>query len=366
MKLSFERSDLMSAINIVLKAIPGKTTMPILECFLIDASTDTIKITANDTDMGIETIVDGKILEKGKIAVDAKLFSEIIRKLPDSELIMDEENENITISCEKSNFKIPGRRGDDYPLMPEVESQEYICLSQLTLKDVITQTIFSIAANENNKMMTGELFEVRGDTLRVASLDGHRIAIRNVRLKDSYQNKKVIIPGKTLLEVSHVLEGNNDKEVYLFFSRNYVLFQFNNTKVLSRLIEGEYFQIDQMISKDYETSIRVNKKDFLDSIDRSVLLVRESDKKPIVLNIKDNDMEVSLNSVIGSMREDFSVEQHGKDIVIAFNPRFLLDALRVIDDETVSVYMVNSKAPCFIRDEEENYIYLILPVNFIR
>ena len=167
------------------------------------------------------------------------------------------------------------------------------------------------------------------------------------------------------MEISRILPGDADKDVMIFFSKNHILFQFDQTLVLSRLIEGEYFKIDQMISSDFETKITVNKRELLDSIERSVLLVRESDKKPIIINIKDSNMELSLNSMIGSMREDILVRHTGKDIMIGFNPRFMIDALRVIDDEEISVYMVNSKAPCFIRDDEGKYIYLILPVNFM-
>lgn len=363
MKLSFLKNDLLNAINIVLKAVPSKTTMPILECILIDADEE-IKMTANDMELAIETKVKGSILEKGKVAIDAKLFSEIVRKLPDSEIVIEEENENIKISCEKANFNISGRRGDDFIGMPSVETEQYICISQFTLKEIIRQTIFSIAPNENNKLMTGELFEVKENHLKVVSLDGHRISIRNVELKDTYENKKVVVPGKTLMEISRILPGDADKDVFIFFSKNHILFEFDQTLVLSRLIEGEYFKIDQMISNDFETKIKVNKKDFLESIERSVLLVRESDKKPIIINIKDENMELSLNSLIGSMREDIMVHHTGKDILIGFNPRFLIDALRVIDDEEITIYMVNSKAPCFIRDEEGKYIYLILPVNF--
>ena len=219
MKLTFLKSDLLNAINITLKAVPSKTTMPILECLLIEAD-DEIKITANDMELAIETKVKGNILEKGSAAIDAKLFSEIIRKLPDSEIVIDEKNENITISCEKANFNISGRRSDDFVHMPAIETEEHICVSQFTLKEIIRQTIFSIAPNENNKLMTGELFEVKDDNLKVVSLDGHRISIRNVQLKEHYENRKVVVPGKTLMEISRILPGDADKDVMIFFSKN--------------------------------------------------------------------------------------------------------------------------------------------------
>ena len=277
MKIICPKSVLAKGVNIVLKAVPSKTTMPILECILIDASTDVIKLTGNDMELGIETKVEGNILEKGKIALDAKLFSEITRKLSDGDsmvTIESDEKYNTTITCDNSVFRIQGKDGDEFSYLPYIEKNKYICLSQFTLKELIRQTIFSISVNDSNKMMTGELFEVNGDSLRVVSLDGHRMAIRKILLKDTYENTKVIVPGKTLNEISKILTGDNEKEVQIYFHKT------------------------------------------------------------------------------------------GQDLMIGFNPKFLIDALRIIDDENVTLYMMNPKSPCFIKDEEETYIYLILPVNF--
>ena len=367
MKLTFKKDSLLNGINIVLKAVPSKTTMPILECILIDASSDEIKLTANDMELGFETKVDGNILEKGKIALDAKLFSEIIRKLSseDSVVTIDsDEKFNTVISCENSVFKIQGRDGEEFSYLPYIEKNKYICLSQFSLKELIRQTIFSISVNDSNKMMTGELFEVNGGTLRVVSLDGHRMAIRKIALKDEYESTKVIVPGKTLNEISKILTGDNEKEVLIYFGTNHILFEFDDTIVISRLIEGEYFKVDQMLSSDYETKVSLNKKEFLDCIERATILIRENDKKPVILNIEDEKMSLKLNSSFGTMNAEILIHKTGKDLMIGFNPKFLIDALRIIDDEEVSLYMMNPKSPCFIKDDEETYIYLILPVNF--
>lgn len=366
MKLICQKNNLLKSVNIVLKAIPGKTTMPILECILIDASTNNIKFTANDMELGIETIVEGMILEKGIVAINAKIFSDIIRKLPDSDVTIETDaNLTTTITCEKAKFSISGQSGEEFSYLPYVERDNHITVSQFTLKEVIRQTIFSIAANENNKMMTGELFEIKGDMLRVVSLDGHRISIRKIELKEEYTDMKVVVPGKTLIEISKILSGGVEDEINIFFTKNHIVFEFDDTVVVSRLIEGEYFRIDQMLSSDYETKIQVNKKELLDCIDRATLLVKESDKKPIILSVTDNNIELKIQSQIGSMDEDIDITKEGKDIMIGFNPRFLIDALRVIDDETIDIYLMNPKAPCFIRDEQQSYIYLILPVNFM-
>lgn len=365
MKLVFTKSNLNKAVGIVMKAVPTRTTMNILECILIDATTNEIKFTGNDMELGIETIVEGEIIEKGKIAIDAKLFSEIVRKLPDNDITLTtDSNNNALITCEKSKFNIAGKSGDDFSYFPAIIKDKMITLSQFQLKEVINQTIFSIAINDNNKMMTGELFEVNEGTLKVVGLDGHRIAIRNIKLEGRSDDVRVVIPGKTLQEISKILNADAESFVNIYFTNNHVLFEFDQTHVVSRLIEGDYFKISQMLSNDYETKVSINKKEFLDSIDRANLLIREGDKKPIIINILNGLLQVNVNSAIGALNEDIDIDKEGKDIMIGFNPKFLMDALRVIDDENVTMYLVNHKSPCFIRDKEENYIYLILPVNF--
>ena len=365
MKLICSKSNLLHGVNIVSKAVPTRTTMAILECILIDASANEIKLTANDMELGIETKIEGEIAERGVIALDAKIFSEIVRKLPDSDVTIETDASfKTTITCEKAKFNIVGKSGDDFSYIPYIERNEPIVMSQFTLKEVIRQTIFSIADNDNNKLMTGELFEIEENDLKVVSLDGHRISIRNIELKNNYSHKKVVVPGKTLQEVSKILPGSAEDEVSIFLTDNHIVFEFENTTVVSRLIEGEYFKIEQMLSSDYETKVKINKRDLLDCIDRATLLVKEGDKKPIIMNITDGTMELKINSFIGSMNEDIDIAKEGKDILIGFNPKFFIDALRVIDEEEVTLYMVNPKAPCFIKDDEGTFIYLILPVNF--
>ena len=365
MKIRCLKSDLVKGVSIVSKAVPTKTTMPILECILIDATTDIIKLTANDMELGIETVIRGQIDEKGMIALDARIFSDIVRKLPDNEVVIETDSSfKTTITCEKAKFNIIGKSGEDFSYLPYIERENPVSISQFTLKEVIRQTIFSIADNDSNKLMTGELFDMNGDILKVVSLDGHRISIRKIELKESYEPKKIVVPGKTLIEVSKILSGEADSEVRLYFTANHIVFEFDDTTVVSRLIEGEYFKIEQMLSSDYETKVRINKKEFLSCIDRATLLVKEGDKKPIIITIGDGSMELKINSIIGSMNEEIDIEKSGRDMMIGFNPKFLIDALRVIDDEEIDIYLVNPKAPCFIKDATESYIYLILPVNF--
>jgi DNA polymerase-3 subunit beta len=365
MKIQCKKTDLLNSVNIVLKAVQAKTTMPILECIVIEVVAGKIKLISNDMELGIETIVQGEVVEDGIIAINAKLFSDIIRKLPDNNILIETDSEFVMhIRCEKAKFDIMGKDYAEFPVLPKIERDNFIEISQFSLKEVIRQTVFSISDNQSNKMMTGELFEITGDKFKVVSLDGHRISIRSLKLKSSYDSIKMIVPGKTLIEISKILSGEMEDMVKIFFTDRHIIFEFDDTMVLSRLIEGEFYKVEQMITSDYETKLTVRKREFLDCIDRATLMVKESEKKPIVLNIQDGTMNLKIQSFLGTMKEDIDIVKEGKDILIAFNPRFLMDALRVIDDDEVDIYLFNPKAPCFIRDKEETYIYLILPVNF--
>ena len=274
MKIICSKSNLLNGVQIVSKAVPSKTTMSILECILLDTRNGKIKLTANDMELGIETIIDGEIIEKGMIALDAKIFLDIVRKLPDNNITIEtNDSYKTTITCEKAKFNIIGKSGEDFSFLPEIERNDSVILSQFTLKEIIRQTIFSIADNDNNKLMTGELFEISNDNLKVVSLDGHRISIRKIALKNSYNDKKVVVPGKTLNEISKILSGDMDKDVNIYFTDKHILFEFDTTIVVSRLIEGEYFKIDQMLSSDYETKVKVNKRELLRSIRKSCWIV---------------------------------------------------------------------------------------------
>jgi len=365
MKFVCSKSNLVTGLQIVSKAVPNKTTMSILECILVDATEGVKKFIANDMELGIQTIVDGDIVDRGFVAIDAKLFFDIVRKLPDSEVTIESDaNSKVTITCGKAKFNLLGRNGEDFTYLPPIEKIDGVSVSQFTLRSVIQQTIFSIAENDSNKMMSGELFEISEDNLKLCSLDGHRISIRKVKLAASYPYKKVVVPGKTLGDISKILSDSTTSMVNIYFTDKHILFEFDNTIVVSRLIEGEYFNIDQMLSSDYETKMSINRKEFLECIDRATLLVKEGDKKPVIISIEEGKMELKINSTIGSMDEEITIEKQGKDLMIGFNPKFLIDALRVIEDETIDVYLVNPKAPCFIRDKDANYTYLVLPVNF--
>ncbi|MBQ4308890.1 MAG: DNA polymerase III subunit beta [Lachnospiraceae bacterium] len=367
MKISIQRSELAEALSIVTKAVPSRTTLPILECVLVEVSGSRAMISANDTEIGIQTIVKCETAEEGTVAIDAKIFTQIIRKLPENVVtIATDENYKVSIDCEASHFDIPGKDPEEFPEIPRIRTKSMYVISHFMLREMVNRTNFSIAPIEErgNALMSGQLFEVKDDFLRIVSLDGYRISIRREQLKDHSENISVVIPGKAIADVAKLLSGDNEKEATITVDDNHIMFEFDDTRVVCRLVDGNYFAIDNILSLDYETKIVVNRRRFLDCVERSSLLVREMDKKPVILNIKDGNMNISMRTGIGKMDEDIDIMKMGGDIMIGLNPKFLSDALKAIDDEEVSVYLINPKAPCYIRDDRNSYNYVIQPVNF--
>ena len=211
--------------------------------------------------------------------------------------------------------------------------------------------------------MTGELWEINGKELKIVALDGHRISLRKIKLKKEYEPRKVIVPGKTLAEIIKIIGGDPEKEIAVYFTENHIQFEIENTRAISRLIDGEYLKVEQLLSKDYGTKIKVQKRNYRNVLNRASLLLKDDAKKPIILNIEENILSLEAASNMGSMNESMFVVKEGEKLRIGFNPKFLLEMLRVIDDEEVFMYFTSAKTPCTVRDEKDSYVYLVLPVN---
>ena len=367
MKFICSRSNLIKAINIAQRAVPIRSSMPILSCILIQAFDNGIFFQSNDMELCIETKLIGTILETGTLAIEAKMFSEIARKLPEEEVVVTtNDRDEVLIVSGSARFHLMGQNGEEFPGLPEVIREEGISISQYSLKNIISQTIFCTLPQDQNLMLTGEFFEINGCELRVTALDGHRIAMRKSLLNQDSKKKSFIVPGKALSEISKILTGEISDRVTFFFSGNHVVFLFEGTTVVSNLIDGNYFNVDRMISTDYQTQLVVNRQRLIACIDRAALFVRENDKKPIIFDITDRNLNLSIETPLGAMSEDLSIAKEGRDLLIGFNPRFLMDALRAIEDEEVTMYFINAKSPCTIKDLQNSYTYLVLPVNFTK
>lgn len=365
MKLYCARELLLNALNIANKAISNKTTLDILKCVLLTASDGKFIVTATDLEIGIQSApIPATIEEEGSIALSAAFFTEIIRKVNgENVLIQTNEKYETFISCGFSDFKIMGQNGEEFPTLPEVEKKQKYKMLQPDLKNMIRQTIFSISQDESKPILTGELLEFKKDCLQIVSVDGFRISFRKEKLAEAAEEKKVVIPAKTLSEINKILNGE-DKEVLLYLTDKHVLFDIDGNIIISRLLEGEYIRYEQSFTEDYKTKFCVNTNDFLQTLERASLVSRDTKKTPVKLDISKEKLSVKAQAEIGTAYEEIEIELEGEPLQIAFNPKFLIDALRVVDDEKVTIQFTTPLSPCILKPlQGENFRYLILPLR---
>ena len=366
MNFTCQRENLLNAINIVSKAVSNRTTLPILECILLTVSENGFKLTANNLELGIETaFIDANVEESGIIAIEAKIFSEIIRRLNGNTVTVETDEKNIAIiSSNFSEFKIAGQNGEDFPMLPTVEKKNEYSLNQNDLRNMIRQTIFSIAQDESKPVLTGELLEMSENSINMVSVDGYRISYKKCSLLKGNENIDVIVPGKTLNEISKILSTENEDTVSIYVTDKHVLFDLGKSIVVSRIIEGEYIKYKQSFTEDFKTRILVNRSEFISSLERASLISRDSKKIPVKLEIGGNRIIINSNAELGTAHEELDIECDGDGLKIAFNPRYLIDALKAIDEDKVAIQFTASLSPAIIKPlEGDEYKYLILPLR---
>ncbi|OON99110.1 MAG: DNA polymerase III subunit beta [Epulopiscium sp. Nele67-Bin004] len=365
MKIYCNQEILLSHVNIVLKACSTRTTMPILECILIKAVDKQVTLVGNNLELGIQSTFETNVVEQGCIAVEAKIFSEIVRKMPlgDIEITLTENN-MINILSGKSKFTILGQPGNDFPELPEVDNQVTYLISQLRLKEMIRQTIFSVAQEESRPIFTGEMFHLENDEFHLVSIDGFRLSYRCVNLLTNNTKVESVVPGKTLNEVAKILNTEGADLVNISFGEHHILFDLGNSKIVSRLLEGEFLNYNQVFPNDYQTRVIIDRRLLLTSIERAALITREGKKNPIKIDLNQESMIISSNTELGTAREEIEIELEGEPLTIAFNPRYLIEALKSIDDDLIAINFLSTIEPCIIKPTEgDAYKYLILPIR---
>ena len=346
--------------------------MPILECIKLEAFEDgTVVITGNNLDLCLEYKSECIVNEPGDIAISSKMFGEIIRRFPEGDvhITVNFDNNIMNLKCGSSEFNIQGLDANEYPEIPEVEESYKFSITQEKLKRMIRKTIFATAANEGRKpILTGSLFEINTGVLTVAATDGFRIAKVDSTVDSSLQNIKFVIPGLTLREIMKVLEDIDDN-VEIVTSQRYVKFCFDNYTIVSRLLEGEYVNYKPIFNTPNSIVVNVNTREFADSIERAALIINDTtlqknEKMPVRLLISNDVIDITCTTSKGKIYDTVSADKMGEDIEIGFNHKFLLEALRNCEDETIRLELSNPRAACFIKPTENNdYIYMLLPVR---
>ncbi|MDD2572938.1 MAG: DNA polymerase III subunit beta [Bacillota bacterium] len=366
MKLICTRDELLEGILIAQKAVPTRTTLPILQGILLDCRDESLNLRATDLEIGIECSVNAEIVDRGWLVLDSRLLGEIVRKLPPEDVEISVAEGNITeIKCANSFFRLQGQSGEEFPQLPQVDGERSLTMPQDLLKSVIRQVVFACAVEETRPILTGALVECRSEDMVMAALDGFRLAVRNVKLEGVREDICAVVPAKALNEIQRILKDTQE-EVHIKLAGNHILFGMERTRVISRLLEGDFINYKQIIPEEYGTRIRLKNEELLESCERASLLAREGSNNLIKLNITKNQLEITSNAEIGDVREEILSETEGQDLEIAFNSKYLTDVLKVIEDEYLRIEFTTSISPCIIKPEgSEDYTYLLLPVRVI-
>ena len=368
MKIVCYKDTILKAINSVVKAVASKTTMPILEGILIQTNDNEIKLTTYDLELGIEYIMSCEVSEQGSCVVNATMFSEIIRKLPDSEIHIRLNNNNLLeIECEGALYKLTTMNPDEFPELPKIEVENSIELEQGILKSMIRKTIFAVSTEENRPIFTGCLFEVENNKLNLVAVDGFRLALRSMYLPTKSNNFSAVIPGKTLNEVNKILLDSFEN-VKIGIAKNQALFEMDNCKIVTRILDGEFLNYRSVIPSNWETRIRVNKNNLQNSFERISLIssssIEKEKKYPVKVSVDIGKVTISCTNQTGDAKEELFVSSEGKNMEAGFNPKYFLDSLKAIDDEEVFVEFGTSISPCLVKSVENNeYVYMILPIR---
>lgn len=364
MNIICEKTILNEAINSVSKAVSSHSNLPVLEGILIIADENgVLTLISNDMELGIEAKITATVKESGQTVLNAKMLGSIVKNLPDEEILIESDEKNkCTIKSGNSKFEIMGMNPMDFPELPSVNPDYSVEIPKKDLKEMISKTIFCTSTNDNRPILKGCLMDIKGNSISMVATDGFRLALRNYTLEQSYENRKFVIPAKTLGEINKILKDDDEKVKISFTSKNAV-FLFENYKIVSRLIEGEYIKYESAIYEDGEIEIECPLYELFDSVYRASLIITgDSNDAPVKFNICGDNINVSCETIVGKVDDNISVSTGNANLEIGFFNAFLLDILRACDDETVKISFKKNINPMIITPiEGESYLYFLLP-----
>lgn len=363
MNIVCDKALLSSAIDGVSKAVTLRSSIPALEGILMKAEGFQLTLTGYDLEMGITTTIEANVREPGEIVLSAKLLGDMVRRLPSGEVtICTNDTGNATVKGGVAEFDILAMSASDYPDLPNPGADRTLTIKAGMLRDMIEKTLYAVSQDDKKPAHTGEFFAIEEEKLTVVALDGYRLAIVERPIK-AEKHIRIIIPAKTLTEVNKLL-GEDDQDVYVSANRRFVVFETGNYVILSRLIEGEFLNYNNVIPAGYKTRVVLESRDFIETIERASLIITERLKNPLRI-LFDNKVTVRCQTNLGKVVDEFEAKIEGEQVEIGFNNRYLLDALRNSKCDKVVLEMSGALSPVKILPEEgEDFIYLVLPVRF--
>lgn len=364
MKFSCDQQTLSRALNIVSKGVTLRTTIPILKGILLSVDNDVLTMSASDLDLTVEKKINVFNSQSGEIVVPAKMFTDIIKKLPNSNIDFEVNEGKISIKCMTSSFEIVTMESEEFPKISVLEEGETLNINSNDLKNMIKSTVFAASLDDSKGAITGVLFNIENGILNMVSLDGFRMAIS--RKKINSEDKDIIIPAKLLSEVGKIISESeqSDEDVRIILNDKRVIFKLADITVIIRLLDGNFIKYRDILPKECKINIKINKNEFLDSIERASLFAKIGKNNLVKMDISDNLLNITSNSEEGNVEEKLSIEKTGEDLVIGFNSKYIIDALKAIDDEEITMSFNTGVSPCLIKPVSgEEYEYLILPVR---
>ena len=365
MKIFCSKEALLTGVNAVQRAVSSKNTLPVLSGILIKAEQQSLQFAATDLEMGIRCEVPAQVVEEGIMVVPAKLFTDVVRKLPDTTITLEERDKAIKICYYQSEITLNGYDPEEFPLLPDLLDPKSYTLPTAIFKNMIRQTVFSCAIEENRPVFTGTLLLIEGSSIRLVATDTHRLAYSIAEIPNPKEaNFSGIIPAKTLSEIYRLLR-DEDEVLTINFSNNQVVFQFGTIYLVSRLIEGQFPNFKQVIPQSCETKVNLSVRSFMEAVERASLLSRDKSGANIIrINVENNELKIDQTSEFGKISEQIDIQLEGKGVMIAFNAKFLIDALKVIDSEQIIFELSGPFSPGVMRPlDNPNYLYLVLPVR---
>lgn len=363
MKIICKRQSLVEAVSNVQRAVSSKSTLPALEGILLKTNSQAVELCGYDLELGITTFIKAEVQEEGEIVLSAKLFSDIVRRLPgDSVTITVDEKLIVGIQSGVAEFSIVGIPSSEYPELPSVTGATQLSMTHALLKSMIKQTLFAVADTDSKPIHTGTLFEIQGGVIRLVSVDGYRLALRreNVNCEEELH---FVVPGKTLGEVLKLL-SDEEKTLSISVGRRHIIFEINEYSVISRLLDGEFLDYNAAIPASFTTEVDVQTRSFIDSVERVSLLITDRLKSPVRCIFDDGEVKISCTTSIGKANDELMAAIRGDSVEIGFNNRYLLDALRNTDTDEVKVQLNGPLSPMKVVPKEgDSFLFLVLPVR---
>ena len=364
MKFSCEKALLSAAVAAASRAVAAKSSIPAMEGILIEAG-DRLRLTGYNLETGIQATVPAEILEKGSLVLSARLFGEIVRKMPDDIVVFSSSGYTVNIKCGLSEFNILGTDPEEFPELPSVDQQNALVLSQPTMRSMISQTLFAVSDNESRPIHTGSLFDVDESGLTVVSVDGYRLALRHEPIEERQSNAcfSFVVPGSALSEVEKICSGEGT--VTITQGARHVMFRAGDMVLVARRLEGEFLPYKNAIPRNNPIHVEVDTRSLLQSIDRVSLIISEKLKSPLRCIFGDGMVSITTRTSIGDAADQCPVTGDGQGLEIGFNNKYLMDALKNAPADRLRLEFTSGVAPCVIlpAEGEENFIYMVLPVR---